>query len=421
LSTDTLATIATAIAAAINADTNLQTIGVTATAASTVLNVKSASLNATTYSTLKSSGATETLTLAPGASVTGDSFNTVNQLVARSASGTVAFAGQTNKPIKSASVQASTITFIGPQDFKLNTYTPSTSVGYGANFSINGNFSSTPSTKGNVVFQYYFTGGSGPAAGIQWSMTVANPELSGGQETVTYTETAADTMTTIGTGIANAISSDPLLKGIGISATSSYDSPTATYNVTIAQAIPTYTVATNTGATETVVLGQSATPNSTLVVGGTITAGDTISLTAHYPSLPSGLKTVTYTVLSTDTVKSVATGLTALFNADTNIQSLDLTSTNLVAAMLNTSETFSANPILAAPQINASVSVVDGGNNTKTNSYQVGSKGALAQNLSYDLNGNLLNDGINTYQWDIENRLIQINYPGSSTRGCLRE
>jgi hypothetical protein len=120
-------------------------------------------------------------------------------------------------------------------------------------------------------------------------------------------------------------------------------------------------------------------------------------------------------------VKSVATGLTALFNADTNIQSLDLTSTNLVAAMLNTSETFSANPILAAPQINASVSVVDGGNNTKTNSYQVGSKGALAQNLSYDLNGNLLNDGINTYQWDIENRLIQINYPGSSTRGCLRE
>jgi RHS repeat-associated protein len=183
--------------------------------------------------------------------------------------------------------------------------------------------------------------------------------------------------------------------------------------VTIAQAIPTYTVATNTGATETVVLGQSATPNSTLVVGGTITAGDTISLTAHYPSLPSGLKTVTYTVLSTDTVKSVATGLTALFNADTNIQSLDLTSTNVVAATLNTSETFSANPVLAAPQNNASVSAIDGGNNTKTNSYQVGSTGALAQNLSYDLNGNLLSDGTNTYQWDAENRLIQINYPGS--------
>jgi RHS repeat-associated protein len=112
-------------------------------------------------------------------------------------------------------------------------------------------------------------------------------------------------------------------------------------------------------------------------------------------------------------VKSVATGLTALFNADTNIQSLDLTSTNLVAATLNTSETFSANPVLAAPQNNASVSAVDGGNNTKTNSYQIGAKGALAQNLSYDLNGNLLSDGTNTYQWDADNRQLQINYPGS--------
>jgi RHS repeat-associated protein len=112
-------------------------------------------------------------------------------------------------------------------------------------------------------------------------------------------------------------------------------------------------------------------------------------------------------------VKSVATGLTALFNADTNIQSLDLTSTNLVEATLNTSETFSANPILAAPQNNASVSAVDGGNNTKTNSYQIGSNGALTQNLSYDLNGNLLSDGTNTYQWDAENRLIKIIYPGT--------
>jgi RHS repeat-associated protein len=118
-------------------------------------------------------------------------------------------------------------------------------------------------------------------------------------------------------------------------------------------------------------------------------------------------------------VKSVATGLTALFNADTNIQSLDLTSTNLVAATLNTSETFSANPILAAPQNNAAVSAVDGGNNTKTNSYQIAAKGALAQNLSYDLNGNLLSDGSNTYQWDAENCLIQINYPGSNNYSQL--
>ena len=142
-----------------------------------------------------------------------------------------------------------------------------------------------------------------------------------------------------------------------------------------------------------------------------------MSLTAHYPSLPSGQKTVTYTVLSGDTVKSVATGVAALFNADLNIQSLDLTATNLAAATLSTSENFSANPVLGASQNIVSVSAVDGGNNTKTNSYQVGLNGAPAQNLAYDLNGNLLSDGTNTYQWDAENRMIQINYPGSSTRG----
>ena len=33
--------------------------------------------------------------------------------------------------------------------------------------------------------------------------------------------------------------------------------------------------------------------------------------------------------------------------------------------------------------------------------------------LTYDLNGNLTNDGTNSYSWDAEDRLIQITYPGS--------
>jgi RHS repeat-associated protein len=122
---------------------------------------------------------------------------------------------------------------------------------------------------------------------------------------------------------------------------------------------------------------------------------------------------VTYTVLSSDTLKSIAAGVVALFNANTSLQSLGLATNNITPATLNTSETFSANPTLGASQNNVSVSAIDGGSNTKTNSYQVGLNGAPAQSLTYDLNGNMLSDGTNTYQWDAENRLIQINYPGS--------
>jgi RHS repeat-associated protein len=406
---DTLASIASGLASAINADTSLASIGVTASANSTVVNVLSSSINFTTYATNESTGATETLVLAPGAALTGDSFNTLNQLVARSATGSVAFAGQANKSIESANVQLSTISFSGPQDFVLNSYSPSTSPGSGATISLDGNYSSSYTTKGPIVFNYDGT----LAAGIQWSMTVQNPNLPGGQETATYTETADDTLATIGTGIANAIWSDPLLQGLGLSASSAYNSSEFAYNLTVAQSVPTFTAATSSGATETALIGQSATPNSSLSIAGTPTAGDTISLTAHYTTLPSGQETVTYTALSGDTLNSIATGLAALFNADTNIQAANLMASNVTPASLETAEKFSAHPSLGASQNSPSVSATDGGDSTTTSSYALGINGAPAQNLTYDLNGNLLSDGTNAYQWDAENRLVQINYPGT--------
>ena len=48
---------------AINANTNLSTLGVTATSASAVITIKSTSTNATTYAESVSSGATESITL----------------------------------------------------------------------------------------------------------------------------------------------------------------------------------------------------------------------------------------------------------------------------------------------------------------------------------------------------------------------
>ena len=48
-----------------------------------------------------------------------------------------------------------------------------------------------------------------------------------------------------------------------------------------------------------------------------------------------------------------------------------------------------------------------------TNDLQVSTSGASATSLSYDLNGNLLSDGTNSYAWDAENRMIKITYPGT--------
>ena len=48
-----------------------------------------------------------------------------------------------------------------------------------------------------------------------------------------------------------------------------------------------------------------------------------------------------------------------------------------------------------------------------TNGLQVSTSGGPSTSLSYDLNGNLLNDGTNSYSWDAENRMIKITYPGT--------
>jgi hypothetical protein len=50
---------------------------------------------------------------------------------------------------------------------------------------------------------------------------------------------------------------------------------------------------------------------------------------------------------------------------------------------------------------------------TTTKNYSVTITGSGSNSYTYDLDGNLLSDGINTYLWDQLNRLIVINEPGS--------
>jgi RHS repeat-associated protein len=67
---------------------------------------------------------------------------------------------------------------------------------------------------------------------------------------------------------------------------------------------------------------------------------------------------------------------------------------------------------------NNTVAVIatDTNNNVKTNNYQVTVSSGTNRTLTYDLNGNLINDGIKTYEWDAANRLTAINYTGTTKR-----
>ncbi|CAN5139217.1 hypothetical protein BH10CYA1_BH10CYA1_58440 [soil metagenome] len=57
---------------------------------------------------------------------------------------------------------------------------------------------------------------------------------------------------------------------------------------------------------------------------------------------------------------------------------------------------------------------VDGSSNSKTNGYAMSVNAASGSTLSYDLNGNMLSDGTNSYSWNAENRMTKITYPGTN-------
>lgn len=69
---------------------------------------------------------------------------------------------------------------------------------------------------------------------------------------------------------------------------------------------------------------------------------------------------------------------------------------------------------------NRTIATESGGSGAKVNQARYNSvnemigltSGPSTYNLSYDRNGNLISDGVNKYQWDAEDRLIEIDYPG---------
>lgn len=297
---DNLASITSGLASAINANSNLQGIGVTASSSGTLLTITSVSRNATRYLTSKSSGATETIL-----------------------------------------------------------------------FDLPPNGTTTASIAGSV------------SSGDQFTLTVYDAGLAGGS--VAKTVTTQTTPNGVATALAAAVNGDSNLTNNGITATA---------------AIPTSSVS---------VVNVTSTSTNATTYTFSRTGSSTIALSKNV-----GVSQATFN--NVNELTAVSAGGNARFQGNTDRPALPVTVAGNAVDM-PTSQSFSGNAALSSGSNSISVAATaGGGSGTTTNTHKLEVVGAGSQTLTYDDNGNLTNDGTNSYLWDCENRLIQITYPSSNNK-----
>lgn len=215
-------------------------------------------------------------------------------------------------------------------------------------------------------------------AGDTVTITIIDSGLSGGQKAINYTVQGGDTLTSIATALKNAINADANLQAINVSATSN----AAVVSITSQSVNATsFTGSTSGGATETVTV-----------------ATNTNVTQASFNNV--------------NELTGLSAGGSTRFQGTTN-KAVKSASVNSTSMTLTYSKAFTGNATLSTGSNSASIQAVDGGNNTATLNKTVTVDTGSSATLTYDNDGNLTNDGTNTYQWDAENRLVQINYPGS--------
>ncbi len=405
VSGDTLNSITTNLVTAINNDTNLQAIGVTATSINNVININSKSINSTTYSSSTNSNATETLSLGLTTRLDQSIYNNLNQLVNLNSGGSLRFGGNTSKAMKSVNIASPVVCILANSNNSIlaqTTYlaTATTSLGITSptmwlDMPQASNGITTATINGNSV-----------TANTVMSITVNNSNLANGQETVSYTVTSSDTFTTIATTLTNQLNADTKLVAIGFVATTS----SATINLSINQ--PIYSASLSTGATETATFGYNNLGNTQLTIGGKPTSGDVITIKVTDAYLTSGQASVSYTVQVSDTLTSIATGITNAINTSSALSAIGITGSNNTNVTF-TGQNFNTSLPITSGATSVNITGLDAANNQVSNNTQILSIGRSNANTSFDLNGNMINDGTNTYQYDAEDRLVQINYPGT--------
>ena len=400
LSTDTLTTVATGLKTAINANTGLQAIGVSATSAGTVVTLRSNSVNATTYAQSVGTGATETITLLVnqnpiltaglgGSKTTGDVITVTvydSGLTGGSKADTyTVLAGDTLSTIATGiatAINADT----SLQAIGVSAAATGTQIAFQSN-SINATtYRATTSASATETIlldipvngtQTVSVGGT-KTTGDVLTVTVYDPALTGGSKGINYTVLAGDTLASIAAGLAVAINADTSLQGINVSATST---TTVLSIKSGSNNLTTYISSTSGGATETLTLAPAT----------TITQ---------------------YTCNNVNALTNIAAGGPTKFQGVTN-KAVKSASFNSTPAFLSWSESFSGNTNLSSGSNAVAVAATDGANNVRSNNYQVIANSLAATTVGFDANGNMVSNGANSYVWDAEYRLIQINYPGT--------
>jgi hypothetical protein len=396
LSGDTLATIASGITSAINADTNLQAIGVSATSSATLISINSLSANATSYLQSKSTNATEFVFLGinpngvqtavvGGSKTTGDTLTiTVYDVGLTGGSKTETYtvlSGDTLTTIASGLAGV------------INADSALSAIGVSA--TSNGTVINITSSSYNAT-------------------TYTQSTSSGATETISLSNTVGATQAAFNN--VNELTEISAGGAIGFQGTTANPIVSAAINL-----------------------------NQAVTVGGTITAGDVLWVGVHDKGL-SQAENLSYTVMSGDSTTSIASALTSAINSDSTLSSLGVTATvsgavititsksintttyttatstgatetlalngsQGTAATLNSSQSFSGIPTIPAGSNAASITAVSGGGTPATNNYQINVGNAGGKSLTYDSNGNMTSDGTNSYAWDAENRLIRGHLP----------
>lgn len=344
---DTLTSIATALAAAITSNSNLQTLGVDASSNGSVISIKSASRDITTYTSSTSGGSTETISLnvtdnfvenaqIGGTKTTSDvlTIKFIDPALSggsKSISYTVQ-AGDTLTTIATGiktainadsalstagitSTSAGTVVTIRSTSANATTYSQSVSVGATETITLSVN------QNANMIVAI---GGTKTTSDVI-TLAVYDAQLPSGVKTKTYTVQAGDNLAAIATGVTTAINGDSDLQAAGITATSSGTIITIQSNSINPT---TYRGSCNTNGTETVSMGLPPNGVQTATIGGTKTTSDVLTITVYDPGLSGGSKAINYTVLGGDTLTTIATGIASAINADSALSTQGITATS---------------------------------------------------------------------------------------------
>jgi len=302
---DTLTSIATGLAAAFNGNALLVAGGFVATHSGATVTIvwNSTLVGSVNMSGFATASSGTNFSLQGGQqsiSVTytvqgGDTLSTIATAFTNAINANVALKGNVLATVSSQTISA----FIDQPLFPL-TVTSSKNTGATETITI------TAESLGQTI-----TIGGSITVGDEVNILVANPELAASVQIV-YQTVTGDTLTTVAAALAQLIDENEQLYSL--------------------------MSAGNSGAVITLEPNPEAQPSTvtgfvngleTLTVGGTITTGDTVTLTVTDAGLSGGHVTLpAYTVLVTDTTTTIATALKGLINASAALAAIGVTATS---------------------------------------------------------------------------------------------